>query len=103
MAFSDDGEYAGAPAPFPIVVNGTVMAGRLGRVARKILYSFKIRVGSNPEWHIELKAKVKSSRRHMKGILCAGCSSGGSGFQPRKQMPTDIDRWLRSHPAITNP
>ena len=37
-----------------------------------ILYSFKIRMGSNPEWHIELKAKVKSSRRHMKGILSAG-------------------------------
>ena len=37
-----------------------------------VLYSFKIRMDSNPEWHIELKAKVKSSMRHMKGILRAG-------------------------------
>ena len=34
MAFSGDGEYASAPAPFPIVVNGTVMAGGLERVAQ---------------------------------------------------------------------
>ena len=34
MAFSGDGEYAGAPAPFPIVVGGAVMVGRSGRVAQ---------------------------------------------------------------------
>ena len=33
MAFSGDGEYAGAPAPFPIVFGGAVMVGRSGRVA----------------------------------------------------------------------